>query len=147
MPNEPALREAARGIPVWEGAAGLLDGSPVRVVEILALPNARTSATVRYRYTGGGPRCFADSITLDLSDPDTRVAYERRLALALGAPEHLVERGVGASLFEGALIVQAGFYDSRLSNWAEVIEVNTIDPLLARALAWPADKRVPHTPP
>lgn len=87
----------------------------------------------------------------DLSDPDTRAAYDRRLALALGAPVEAVGEGVRFYLDGGAgWQMDAGFKGDDVTTHAwhfdlralgnEVL-TNTDDPLLARALAWPADKR------
>ena len=148
MSTETDWREAARGIPVWEGAQvcriGLRGVGTVQTI----LPG------------GGGLALWGDGATLDpreffpnLADPDTRAACDRRLALALGCPEAYADVGVRfrrlSSLSPSAgWIVEAGhdehdFYDGPAwTSEPRTVAADAEDPLLARALAWPADKRV-----
>lgn len=94
------------------------------------------------------------NIVVDLSDPDTLAAFDRRLALRLGAPEEAVREGALFWLNEAEPLnedgwlweVQAGGEQrERLSGggysstpkWdGDCIRISTRDPLLARVRAW-----------
>lgn len=121
-------KEAARGIPVWEGCLEMYGGR----VEAIDGPNIRKrdGLTVGYRSPAtSGP---------DLSDPDTRSAYDRRLAIALGCPESIANRGVIVHTMDGGpWMIHAGF------GWTRPLGISgDVDGILARALAWPTDKRI-----
>jgi hypothetical protein len=75
-----------------------------------------------------------EKFVVDLSDPDTRAAFDRRLALRLGAPAEATTAGVV-------------FYKSRYKDewqivtgdrgwWRPLRNLGTDDPLLARVRAW-----------
>lgn len=77
------------------------------------------------------------NIVVDLSDLDTLAAFDRRLALRLGAPEEAVREGVIASVVDGHVVAVAGFRpDCRQPAWERGVEVRTSDGLLARVRAW-----------
>lgn len=90
----------------------------------------------------------ARSTVPDLSDPDTRAAYDRRLALALGCPEEHADVGIRfrpSRDVPGGWHLEAGFDDGDFYDghvWMAAFRGGGSDPLLARALARPADKRV-----
>ena len=97
---------------------------------------------------------YLSDCVVDLSDPDTLAAFDRRLALRLGAPEEAVREGVlfwlndGESPNAGGWLweVQAGGeHRERLSGggyssapkWdGDCIRIGTRDPFLARVRAW-----------
>lgn len=143
-------RDAARGIPVWIGAfvQALTFGGDYR-------PGFIGHAGIRMSDTGHVLPLTGREVP-DLSDPDTRVAYDRRLALALGAPVEAVEEGVSIYRDEDSWSLRAGAprnypSDADVEPWYYTLGIRddhvnagrpTADPLLVRALAWPADKRV-----
>lgn len=118
-------REAARGIPVWEGALCVFD--------------CGASFGGKYRAEVDAEPQYIP----DLSDPDTRAAYDRRLALALGAPEGAVNEGVRFYRNGSEWTIDAGFFRGygQDADWSRDLRLPTGDFLRARALAWPADKR------
>jgi hypothetical protein len=133
-------REAARGIPVWRGCCAIHShmGSMANEVVLGASAEHILAAGMMDRV-----RKPIDCIP-DLSDPDTRAAYDRRLALVLGAPGEAVARGVIVADYDGVWAVMAGLPSAETGGkwmWARALAL-TDDPLLARALAWPVDKRV-----
>jgi len=147
-PSPVTWQEAARGIPVWEGCLATdVDGHRWRILE-----TGGRFYVARIRHPRCGNVCEGRPIDLtpDLTDPDTRAAYDRRLALALGAPESI--EACGVNLYGAARVVPgvAPFIEvfGRVGGedgyrWCELVDgIDTTDPLLALALAWPADKRV-----
>lgn len=81
------------------------------------------------------------NIVVDLSDPDTLAAFDRRLALRLGAPEEMVREGVRFYWEPGGQEwnVEAGYYRSWWTAWAwsPGCAGSTGDAaLLARVRAW-----------
>ncbi len=140
-------REAARGIPVWEGARVLVARSGR--VTFLGRVEFIDGDRIVCREPAGQVLLSAseDPVVPDLADPDVRAAYDRRLALALGAPPEAVDEGVvffssgdgwGWSIAAGA-DPEGDFLWTR----SFMPETNgACDRLHARALAWPADKRV-----
>lgn len=148
-------REAARGIPAEEGDRVLWarDLTPHGIVT-RALPSGAW-AVERYEEPGHVDACHPLAVVVDLSHPPTRAKFDRRLALALGAPEGAVERGVAfvpMSPRASRWLLVAGLsfavYDDNGRrealdwDWERPLGLGTDDPLLARALAWPADRRV-----
>lgn len=111
-------QEAARGIPVWPQA---LTRRIAGLADVLALDNA-----------------------------DTQAAYLRRLAVALGCPEEAAGEGVRFYEASGWWHIDAGCIphkDGETESWwdgPDLSDARTTDRLLALALAWPADKRVPR---
>ena len=69
---------------------------------------------------------------VDLEHPDTLAAFNRRLALRLGAPDHMAADGVIMGPVDAGLVVHVGL------GWTtRVVDVGgTRDPLLARVRAW-----------
>jgi hypothetical protein len=162
-------QEAARGIEPWLGAGVLVVDrmtgepgpdryltTPGRVVLRHRWPNAAgggpgydfatsnlnvIDAQSGYWYSGS--RWFP---VLDLSDPDTRAAFDRRLALRLGAPEEAVVEGVRVfPVGPGEWRMEAGCDYLGLdcnkepylrTRWELALNIDTNDPLLARVLAW-----------
>lgn len=76
-------QEAARGITPWKPARLWWMGSA-------PLP---PGVVLYYGIADLGADDLAQCV-VDLADPDTRVAFNRRLALRLGAPPEVVEEGV-----------------------------------------------------
>lgn len=155
----PGAREAARGIPVRAVCRALSDRHGV--VTVHSVHGSTAFVTIdRYPMLPDADEVYARDLIPDLSHPPTRAAYDRDLALALGAPIEAVDEGVmvgwGSS---GGLLVVAGLPDARhhagqddpsvVYPWAIEVGVEwrlvrtPENLLLARALAWPADKRVP----
>lgn len=133
MANDGGWQEAARGIPVWAGARSCsLGGFDAGIV-------VRVDGERVVFADGTRPRA---GLIVDLSDPDTRAAYDRRLAIAWGAPEAHDTLRVSI-VREGPLMSSIDILvDHPRGRFVKTIHVDTILPLLARALAWPADKRV-----
>ena len=155
MSAETDWREAARGIPVWEGAAAWFEGKRWRVTRLWPSMDGHEDRASLECLDGSGDGEIPPirHAVPDLADPDTRAAYDRRLALALGCPEAYADVGVRfrrlSSLSPSAgWIVEAGhdehdFYDGPAwTSEPRTVAADAEDPLLARALAWPADKRV-----
>jgi hypothetical protein len=130
-----------------------LDGIPVWPLAAVWCPSTKEIGICYAMTTAGKPLVMVrDGNTLqpshhdlpwllDLSNPDTRAAYDRRLALALGCPDDgrldrylSVRIGRGGGGIAGQILLAS-------DRWTGGAVVNTTDPLLARALAWPADKR------
>ena len=84
-------REAARGVPVWAGAHAV-DPTTGLVGVVAAIDAFASEARLHSTWLP------AERLIVDLSDPDTRAAYDRRLALALGAPIEAVDEGVALYL-------------------------------------------------
>lgn len=84
------------------------------------------------------PRAWdRDEYSVDLTDPDTLAAFDRRLALRLGAPEEYVKDGAIVFTSAGQCCLRAGlgrFIDNW--EWRADVTVDTDDPLLARVRAW-----------
>lgn len=149
MRAETDWREAARGIPVWEGAAMLWRELASEWEPNPRWRSARSEGFGNYGWVAYGDNSLVpqDRAIPDLADPDTRAAYDRRLALALGCPEEHANVGVRfrhEGNFGGhAWTIDAGARPHRYdSEWERTARIATADPLLARALAWPKDKRV-----
>lgn len=137
-------REAARGIPVWPGCREMDGGIVVGFTD---------DGNIIRKVDGGLlGACHPATSGPDLSDPDTRAAYDRRLSLELGAPGeavadgvvvHVSDMGFDDALFGHILVIRAGRGDTGVrATWETTVQVDTKEPLLARALAWPAGKRV-----
>ena len=140
----PDWREAAKGIPVWVGCrafSGRHDFVSLFVVEVGPSSTAGlvNPAVPAGWPGGGGSGALTSSWFPDLSDPDTRAAYDRRLALALDVPIAEVDIGVTFSKHP----TDPGWWMANGGGWTRRFrDIDTTDMLLARALAWPADKRV-----
>ncbi len=139
-------QDAARGIPVWVGAAVRERDNTASGV-VIRIRGDRLDVFVNNDHMEmGDDAWYASDCSLDLSDPDTRAAFDRRLAIALGAPENVVNEGVRFFYTEGAWCLACGprNYPSGESNdpfFYRLSSEHQTDPLLARALAWPANKR------
>ena len=149
MSTETDWREAARGIPVWEGAAAWFEGKRWRVTRLWpSVDGGEDRASLEcLDGSGDGEIPPISDVVPDLADPDTRAAYDRRLALALGCPEAYADAGVRFYSMGYVTVhrwtIDAGVRPHRYdSEWEQTVHADTDDPLLARALAWPADKRV-----
>lgn len=133
-------REAIRGVPLWTGAAvndtrgpgyggGIVTGIDGDQVEV------------------NDAWCPVGQFALDLEHAPTRRNFDAELALALGAPPEAVDEGV-VFFSEGeswGWSIGAGADPEGDFRWTESFMPATkgaTDPLLARALAWPAGKRV-----
>lgn len=130
-----AQRAAAMGIPVWPGCTDI-DGDHVASVHgdrvYLWTDENEPASSVPARMCAP-----------DLADPDTRAAYDRRLAIVLGCPDdgrldRMFRIEVGSALGSAPI----GHLLLTSDGWRVTVPVGTTDPILARALAWPADKRV-----
>lgn len=142
-------QEAAKGIPVWEGCLATDgDGDNWRILE-----TGGRFYVARIRHPRCGNVCEGRPIDLvpDLTDPDTRAAYIRRLAVALGCPEEVADQEVAfrpCPNRAGWWHVYAGHPGSDedgpfVSGWVSAtLMPETTNRDLALALAWPADKRV-----
>lgn len=140
-------REAARGIPVEEEGRIYVWWHGGWVVDVVRHLEAAAGFFTGYR---GGVAYGLHLAIPRLDHPGERAAYDRRLALALGAPVEAVSEGtrfyvddtvpdsVGWALEAGGKIVK--WWPRKRDFLLDSLE--TDDPLLARALAWPADKRV-----
>jgi hypothetical protein len=156
-----------RAIPLWPGCAALLL-TPLGNVRVRALCrefDLDAGAHVGPWRLGHGPverEPFSvlgtshppERLCLDLSDPDTCAGFDRRLALAWGAPEAAVDDGTlfwldyGEEPVDGEWLWQlqaGGEYRKRVPGgvaegpkwFGEALRLPTRDPILARALAWP----------
>jgi len=164
MSTESDWREAARGIPVWRGAVVVdypdREHSYPRAL-CVELPNEEGDFNtapdpVEYDYEGRSQSAVGREygVVVDLEDPDTRAAYDRRLALALGMTADEVDFGVllfwdprsGAWTYTngaGRSVRVFGVDDAGIPAQSPHIPCTQhADPLLVRALMWPADKRV-----
>ena len=141
------LTVAAQGIPWHPGdhvvfLCGKLPG--MSAIVLTARDRETGTHAVRHRY-GEGYAGHGDAV-IDLSHPGTRSAYDHRLALAFGAPEAAANDGVIVFYLDGIgdWFVGAGWNGSRNDfAWCRRFqEIDADDPIMFRALAWPADKRV-----
>ena len=147
-------KEAAKGIPVRENGRVCRVGSRGVFTVRMILPSGFAlflwQDGVRLDESGS---ILASEFFPNLADPYECAAYDRRLALALGAPDdiegcYVVAYGPGtvAKGVEPFVLVmgRAGFDEGEEGwAWSSMVDgVSTDDRLLARALAWPADKRV-----
>ena len=144
----PAWVDAAKGIPVWARASVIVPEHDARSrserSQMIALDTfedgrwrvLQTLPEVIYLYGG------ADLIP-DLTDPDTRAMYRRRLAIAWGCPESAANEGVRFYRKGAFWHLYAGFADTpTTSAWRYHFDAVSDDPCLALALAWPADRRI-----
>jgi hypothetical protein len=143
-------QEAARGIEPWAGAHVIEDatGNPL-VLTMLLLDTRRCVAALSGEYIGV---LSLDHVTPDLADPDTRAAFDRRLALRLGAPDR---EGNSVYVVGSTLRVMCSEHVTMCDNSIQMrgyeckrVRVDTDDPLLARALAWRSvpDSSTPEAP-
>lgn len=123
---------------MWEGARFFHRGNPSSMLCTRRVGDERIEAA--------GRTFHERDCVLDIAHYDTRAAYDRRLALALGAPERAVALGVvvypssvGASLIGAGQVVAPDGY--LRFEWFKELPACS-DANLLRALAWPADKRV-----
>lgn len=138
MTYDPRWLEEARGIPVWGGA--LLLGFPrmhrgARVLFVCDDGMGVITDITDGRSVSG--RLTSDLVP-DLLDPDTLAAFDRRLALRLGAPAENVAEGVLFYLNGGVWVLTAGAPDRwwwRHSNDGR-FGPETDCPILARVRAW-----------
>ena len=137
-------QEAARGIPVWPSAYFYSVGYERKQMctEISVYTNPPIASGV-YGYSH-------QEVIVALDHPDTRAAYDRRLAVALGAPADVVDDGVVIEFLYGeyAMVLFAGPSELGQSEqefaWTSRVELDRFDdPILARALAWPTEQRIP----
>lgn len=112
IPVVSSWREAARRIPTWEGAmvygvisAGRLAPKTVHVRVERFRFGAPAMITRRFVRTGQVECVEIKDVMLDLVDRDTWRGAVDRLALRLGAPEHVVRSGVSF------------FWDPHLEQW------------------------------
>lgn len=147
-------QEEARGIEPWRGAVGFcVRGSERTVVWVWGDEDDRQ---VRYAELSG-EGWPASEFTPNIENPDTCAAFDRRLALRLGAPEEVVREGVIIAVDEivvpaerrpdgvehrrhvlcvvAGLVKRADYIDDPL-EWSDTVDVDTPDPLLARVRAW-----------
>ena len=134
---EESWQAAARGIPVWIGCLEM-DGGRVDGFTEHGIVNVRQRGMIGSSHpAASGP---------DLADSDTRAAYDRRLAVALGVAETVANDGVIVFYLPniGDWFMGAGWCeDDGDFAWSRRFqEIDTDDALMFRALAWPADKRV-----
>lgn len=145
-------QEEARGIEPWVGARVLAFGGAGYV--------ALSGYGEVWRVADhDAPWEVLDALRpiLDLTDPDTLSAFDRRLALRLGAPVEAVREGViiavdevvvpaerridGAVYRRRVLCVVAGLvkradYVGEPLTWSMMVETDTANPRLARVRAW-----------
>lgn len=145
MSTPTTWQEAARGIEPWDGAK-LLNG--LRCLWYWNGLDGPCGVTVRHE--DGRTQCGVWPLTQggynpDLADPDTRAAFDRRLALRLGAPAavegcHIRMYGPSRCVTGVIPFVEVrGHVDrdgERPWEWYTKVDVDSDDPLLARALAW-----------
>jgi hypothetical protein len=130
-------RELTRGIEPWDGAK-LLNG--LRCLWYRNGADGPCGVTVRHE--DGRMQCGVWPLTQggynpDLADPDTRAAFDRRLALRLGAPPEAVDEGVLFYRVGRQFRIAAGSADENgLHVWCHGVPGSANDSLLARALAW-----------
>lgn len=138
-------QEEARGIEPWAGAAiyrtpGGYIGTAYQVGQVLVYGAYHKDAA-------GFRLSWHDECVPNLSDPDTCAAFDRRLALRLGAPEEMVNRAFCVVVMQDpqtdtwilhvhAGAVSPGDYIDDLFEWHEQVRVDTDDRLLARVRAW-----------
>lgn len=131
----------ARGIEPWHSARVLDVGTGRAYTALYADPlyilNTRIPAwTV---WSPDGLEGFAtDILVLDLSDPDTLAAFDRRLALRLGASEEAVREGVQVFREGNSWTVAAGVFKGYGDNWLwfKDTEINVDCHILARVRVW-----------
>lgn len=78
------------------------------------------------------------NIVVDLSDPDTLAAFDRRLALRLGAPEEMVREGVRISFVGFDMMVSVSGWSSNVTfgDYVGPDFARHDQRLLARVRAW-----------
>lgn len=147
-------REAV-GIEPWAGAVVCDPNAPSRFARIVGLGWGPLGAGDgwRIRENDGTEKSASRGYFIpDLSDPDTLAAFDRRLALRLGAPEEAVREGVmfiyadAAHGLDAYWTIAAGEPNWNLEDWSwDVVfglserhrpSLGTDDPLLARVRAW-----------
>lgn len=143
MASETDWREAARGVPVEEEARVYVWWMDGWVRDVVRKIDAERGFFTGYR---GGVAYGLHLAIPRLDHPSECAAYDRRLALALGAPERAVALGVvvypssvGVSLIGAGQVVAPDGY--LRFEWFKELPACS-DANLLRALAWPADKRV-----
>lgn len=133
-------QEAARGIEPWPGAKIVGGG-------IVTKPRPTKKGWAHAIFPPRDIEVYeldCGRWTVDLADPDTRAAFDRRLALRLCPKPEWVEEKYTVSFYNGVLTVEAGrtpdteYIDDpyRWSWFEQYAECPNDDPLLARALAW-----------
>lgn len=146
-----SLPDLITKIPAWRGAAlvgGMLCVRPHELDEKGDRIYGTAVAVYSDLYYGEAREMQefdVDPFVVDLSDPDTLAAFDRRLALRLGAPAEAVLDGVMVRLDGDFLSVFVGMTEVDLDGGWENIPrcevgpkacLKTTDPILARVLAW-----------
>lgn len=123
----------ATGIPPWPGArvySETYGGGYVVEVDGRRLKVVYGMATI--------DKVNVDDVFLAFDDPDTLAAFDRRLALRLGASESTVCEGVTffpiRVAHDGSIVWVLQTRDGR--PWLGTSAFDTTDPLLARVRAW-----------
>ena len=131
-------QDEARGIPVWAGAKAVHTGINGWPQVVVLDPALGTFAREPFEWTHAVNFASEGELFPDLTDPDTRAAFVRRLALRLGAAEEQVDECVGFRVHtDGGWSAVAGIADEdgvypwMHSGWAQ-----TADRLLALVRAW-----------
>lgn len=148
-------REVARErrIPVWPGACvwwDSEDGDGAVTAGLWVVVGQNGPEWLLARAEGESVRAGVSvrpgALVLALDHPDTRAAYDRRLALELGCPAHTADCGVVVGWSRGLLTVWAGIPDTGAEPgdivwlFERAVPVpKDADRLAARALAWPKE--------
>lgn len=135
-------KQEAAGIPPWTGARGCDGyGRPLRVIRAdeYVVWTVDDNASLNDVIVSVG---WPPGYVVDLEDPDTLAAFDRRLALRLETPEDSVREGVAIYQEEGSWMLVAGGgrnypSPSDPERWYYCLgPVVTDDPVLARVRAW-----------
>lgn len=148
--SAPDWREEARRIPVWPFVRTIArhkfedgDGEwdPEWEPSFVVLATIESSGDVLAWFPDDPSQVFTTALSddtcqhvIDLTDPDTLAAFDRRLAIRLGAPREATREGVAIHVGKGRLQVLAGVESRTTVTGAPF--VGTDDPLLARVRAW-----------
>lgn len=135
--SPPLWHREASTIPPWPGAKAIgPDGASLRVVSLSNSLVWTVEDSAVNCGTGVGVG-WSPWHVVNLEDPDTLAAFDRRLALRLGASEEDAREGVQVSYYDDTITPCWWVHFGRRGAYYDAEDLGgKPDPILARVRAW-----------